>query len=232
MRALVDWHNIDTIMLDMDGTLLDLHYDNYFWLQHLPNIYSQKNNISADAAHSELVQRFGREQGTLNWYSVDFWSAQLNMDVAQHKKDIAHLIQPRPGAINFLHAAAQSGRRVWLVTNAHHHSLTLKLAHTPLTQFCAQIFCSHDFNAPKESAIFWQALQAQESFNPARTLFIDDSEPVLHAAAAYGIAHCLTIAQPDSMRPARSALHFPVLNHFDDVLPIPYAPYVAPVKNA
>ena len=27
------WRDIDTVLLDMDGTLLDLHYDNHFWLE-------------------------------------------------------------------------------------------------------------------------------------------------------------------------------------------------------
>jgi putative hydrolase of the HAD superfamily len=221
MRELIAWHNIDTVMLDMDGTLLDLYYDNYFWLQHLPAIYGQTNGLSTEAATAELIKRFGREQGTLNWYSVDFWSAELGLDVASHKHDIAHLIQPRPGAIGFLEAVVDSGRRAWLVTNAHHHSLSLKLARTPLAKYCERILCSHDFHEPKESAAFWHALQKSEQFDPARTLFIDDSEPVLRTAHDYGIAQLLTIAQPDSQKPARTGLNFPVLHHFDDLLPIP-----------
>ncbi|MEC8348362.1 MAG: haloacid dehalogenase, partial [Pseudomonadota bacterium] len=29
----LDWQNIDTVLLDVDGTLLDLHYDNFVWDQ-------------------------------------------------------------------------------------------------------------------------------------------------------------------------------------------------------
>ena len=212
---------IKALLFDMDGTLLDLYYDNQFWLHHLPAVYAQANKIDPDTARADLIARFGREQGRLNWYSVDFWSRELGLDVAFHKKDIAHLIQPRPGAFAFLEALAGSGRRAWLVTNAHHHSLALKLAHMPLTDWCERIICSHDFNEPKESAAFWPALAAREPFDPARVLFIDDSEAVLHAARDFGIGQLLTIAQPDSRRPAREGLHFPVLHHFDDIMPIP-----------
>ena len=114
-----------------------------------------------------------------------------------------------------------SGREAWLVTNAHHHSLSLKLAHTPLTDLCDRILCSHDFREPKESAAFWPALRAREPFDPARALFVDDSESVLKAAQAYGIGQLLTIGQPDSSKPARHDLAFPVLHHFRDLLPIP-----------
>ena len=113
MQALVDWHRIDTVLLDMDGTLLDLYYDNQFWLHHLPAVYARARGLGAEAARDELVLRFGREQGRLNWYNVDFWSRELGLDVAGHKKDIAHLIRPRPGAFTFLDAVTGSGRRAW-----------------------------------------------------------------------------------------------------------------------
>lgn len=221
MQALIDWHRIDTVLLDMDGTLLDLYFDNHFWLHHVPAVYARIKGMTPETAHAELVQRFGREQGKLNWYSVDFWSQELGLDLVSLKQDVAELIQPRPSAYEFLDAIVKSGRRAWLVTNAHHHSLTLKLARTPLSDYCERIICSHDFNEPKESAAFWPALQAREGFDPARALFIDDSEPVLRAAHDFGIGQLLTIAQPDSRKPAREGLNFPVLHHFNDILPIP-----------
>jgi 5'-nucleotidase len=221
MPTLIDWNRIDTVLLDMDGTLLDLYFDNHFWLHHLPAVYARERGISAASAHQELVLRFGREQGRLNWYCVDFWSAELGLDIGRIKHEVADLIGPRPGAITFLQAIVDSGRRAWLVTNAHHKSLALKLTRSPLAQYCERIICSHDFREPKESAAFWPALQAREPFDAARSLFIDDSESVLRAAHDFGIGQLLTIAQPDSRRPAREDLHFPVLHHFDDILPIP-----------
>lgn len=219
MPATIDWNRIDTVLLDMDGTLLDLYFDNQFWLQHLPGIYARERGLTPEAAHKELVERFGREQGRLNWYCVDFWSAELGLDIGSLKHDLVDLIQPRPGAIAFLQAVVDSGRRAWLVTNAHHKSLSLKLTRSPLSQYCERIICSHDFREPKESDAFWPALQAREPFDPARALFIDDSESVLAAAERFGIGQLLTIAQPDSQRPAREGLRFPVLHHFHDILP-------------
>ena len=35
-QAIIDWTRIDTILLDMDGTLLDLGFDNFFWREHVP----------------------------------------------------------------------------------------------------------------------------------------------------------------------------------------------------
>ena len=40
------WSDIDTVLLDMDGTLLDLHFDNHFWLEHLPQRYAELHGVS------------------------------------------------------------------------------------------------------------------------------------------------------------------------------------------
>lgn len=224
MSLPLSWDAIDTVLLDMDGTLLDLYFDNHFWLKHLPDTYAMYKGIPLQAAHEELVARFGKEQGTLNWYCLDFWSNELDMDIVAHKHEVAHLIRPRAGALEFLEAITNSGRQAWLVTNAHHHSLSLKLDHSPFLQYCERIICAHEFRMPKEHPDFWAALQARDHFDPARTLFIDDSEAVLRSAERFGIAHLLTIAQPDSQRPPREGLHFAALQQFDDILPIPVRP--------
>jgi putative hydrolase of the HAD superfamily len=207
----------------MDGTLLDLYFDNHFWLHHLPVAYASAQNMSLLDAKQQLVARFAAEQGTLNWYCLDFWAQELNLDIPTLKKEIAHLIRPRPGALDFLQALNDCRKEAWLITNAHRKSLSIKLAHTPLSSLCNRIISSHDYRFPKESPDFWKTLQSQAPFNPTRTLFIDDSESVLHAAQHYGIAHLLTIAQPDSQLPHRDNLHFTALHHFAEIMPIPSA---------
>jgi 5'-nucleotidase len=41
----LDWNNIDTVLLDMDGTLLDLAFDSQFWLQDVPQALSLQRAI-------------------------------------------------------------------------------------------------------------------------------------------------------------------------------------------
>lgn len=220
MTSLVDWSQIDTVLLDMDGTLLDLYFDNHFWLHHLPAAYASAQNMSLLDAKQQLATRFAAEQGTLNWYCLDFWTEELNLDIPALKQEIVYLIRPRPGALDFLRAIKDSHKEAWLVTNAHRKSLSIKLAHTPLSALCDRIISSHDYRFPKESPDFWKTLQVQEPFNPERTLFIDDSESVLRSAESFGIVQLLTIAQPDSQLTSRHDLHFPPLHHFSDILPI------------
>jgi putative hydrolase of the HAD superfamily len=218
--ATVNWDQIDTVLLDMDGTLLDLHFDNHFWLTYVPQQYAQLHNISLEQSQAELVDTFDAYRGRLEWYCLDFWSEQLKLDIAALKKDIEHLIAIRPGVEDFLEQLSASHKRAVLVTNAHQGSLSLKLANTNIDRYLDLVICSHDFGKPKEDRSFWQSLQTVESFDPARTLFIDDSESVLDSAHDYGIQHLRAIVKPDSKQPENFDRRYPAILDFSDLLPI------------
>ncbi|GGO87810.1 haloacid dehalogenase [Marinobacterium nitratireducens] len=217
---MLDWRNIDTVLLDMDGTLLDLHFDSYFWLEHLPQRYAELHQLEPQAAREWLHQRIIREQGTLNWYCLDYWSEQLGVDITALKHEVAGRIAFRPQVKDFLVRLRRQGMRSVIVTNAHRGSLGLKLQETGLDQRVDAIVCSHDFGLPKEDVAFWQRLQEIEPFNPARTLLVDDSLPVLRSAQRYGIGYLLSIVQPDSQAAPRSIDEFRAIDSFDDLFPV------------
>lgn len=200
---LVDWERIDWVLLDMDGTILDLAFDNYFWRELVPDRYAQALGLSREAAEAELHPKFLAVQHTLPWYSTDYWSEITGLDMAQLKQEIRERIRPMPGAVEFLDAVRRSGRALWIATNAHRDSWQLKLEHTGLRDRFDRVVSSHDFGYPKEDLRFWSALQAVFPFDPARTLFVDDSMPVLSAAEAYGIGQVIGIRKPDSGHPGR-----------------------------
>jgi len=216
---MLDWNQIDTVLLDMDGTLLDLHFDTYFWLTHVPQKFAEKNDLSVDEAYREILTRVKAHEGTLNFYCLDFWSDNLQLDIANLKNDVSHKIAYRPQVINFLKQVRDHNKRSVIVTNAHRDSLNLKLDKTDLHEYVDAIFCSHDFSLPKESPDFWRSFQQQEPFQPSRTLLIDDSLPVLRSAQKFGIAHLLTITQPDSQQAPRDCDEFLSLDDFADILP-------------
>lgn len=216
---MIDWDSIDTVLLDMDGTLLDLSFDNYFWTQHLPGIYAQKHGISQEHSSAKLMDKFGDKQGTLAWYCLDHWSEQLNLDVPALKRELQHLVSLRPHVIDFLSRLQDSHRDLVMVTNAHRKTLEIKMEQVDITGWFDRIVVSHDLDAPKEEQAFWHRLQDLHAFNPARTLLIDDTESILDAARDYGIAHLLTLLQPDSQRQQRIDTRFPGIHHFDEIMP-------------
>ena len=218
MTAL-DWQQIDTVLLDMDGTLLDLHFDNHFWLEHLPQAYASHKHIGYDEALAELNTHFVGLRGTLSWYCLDYWSDLTGLPVALLKEDVAHKIRFRPHVQDFLLQLQQAGKRRVIVTNAHRDSVNLKLRHTGLDRYVDRIISSHDYREPKENQAFWDHLLHDEPFDPARTLLIDDSQSVLESAARWGIGHLLMVFHPDSARPPVTSDRFAGIHHFDELAP-------------
>ncbi|MDI5986231.1 GMP/IMP nucleotidase [Halomonas sp. M4R5S39] len=215
---MIDWRAIDTVLLDMDGTLLDLHFDSHFWLEHLPRRYVELHRLD-EATQEEVRSRILRERGTLNWYSLAYWSRELDVDIVALKREIQHLIGLRGDALDFLQWLRQAHPRVVLATNADRESLELKLPLTGLEAYLDAIVSSADLGVPKEAQEFWFALQEVEPFDPDRTLFIDDNPSVLESAREYGIRHLLGIKQPDSTRPEKELEEFIALERFAAILP-------------
>ncbi|MFP3494578.1 GMP/IMP nucleotidase [Pseudomonas palleroniana] len=212
------WHAIDTVLLDMDGTLLDLHYDNHFWMEHLPQRYAELHGVSRAMAEMELQPLFERNAGQLQWYCLDFWSTELNIPVRELKLETAHLIALRPDADTFLAAIKQAGKRVILITNAHRDSLSLKLERIELAPYFERLISSHDYGFAKENPQFWHALHADIGFDPARSLFIDDTLPILRSARDFGVSHLLAVKEPDSRKGPKDTAEFAAVGDYRDLI--------------
>jgi len=202
------WHEIDTVLVDMDGTLLDLAFDNFFWLELVPARYAERAGISFEDARADITGRYARLLGRLEWYCVDHWSAELGLDIVELKRRHRHRIGYLPGATSFLSAIRSFGKRLSIVTNAHPETIAVKTAVTGVRRRVDEIVCSHDFAAPKESAAFWESLARHRPFDPNRTVLVEDSLSVLETAREHGIRHTIAIRRPDSTRPARDIAEF------------------------
>jgi len=146
------WSDIDTLLLDLDGTLLDLHYDNHFWLEYVPRRYAEQHGLSEPAAREELLARYKRAEGTLDWYCVDYWTRELGLDIPQLKEEVDHLIAVHPHVVEFLHAVRALKKRIVLVTNAHGKAIAVKFRRTQLGGHFDRVVSSHDLRVPKEHA--------------------------------------------------------------------------------
>jgi len=216
---MIDWNQIDQLLLDMDGTLLDLHFDNHFWLEYVPKRYAEARGLPLQDARKQLFSRYKSIEGTLEWYCVDHWSRELGLDIALLKAEVGHLIAVHPHVVDFLDAVRAGGKRVALVTNAHQKSLALKLQRTQLGGHFDAVICAHDLGLPKEDAAFWERLQQVEPFDPQRTLFVDDNETVLASASDYGIRWLLAVLAPDTRGPLREQGRFSAIHDFSEIMP-------------
>ncbi|MBW7981273.1 GMP/IMP nucleotidase [Enterobacillus tribolii] len=214
-----DWQEIDTVLLDMDGTLLDLEFDNYFWLQLVPRTLSEQRGISPEEARDLVFQEYQAVQHTLDWYCIDYWCERLNLDIYRMTTDVGPRARLRQDTRPFLDALRASGRRTILLTNAHPHSLSVKVQHTGLDQHLDLLLSTHTFGYPKEDRRLWEAVEQHTGLDPARTLFVDDAEPILDAASHYGIRYCLGVSNPDSSTGEKTFARHPSMNDYRILLP-------------
>jgi putative hydrolase of the HAD superfamily len=215
---MIDWNQIDIVMLDMDGTLLDLHFDNHFWLEHVPARYAEEKGMPLEQAKDELLARYKSVEGTLEWYCIDHWSRELELDIALLKEEVDHLIAVHPHVIDFLDQLMCAGKERILVTNAHQKTLALKLEKTRLAGFFNQVISSHQLGLPKEHPEFWNRLQNLHPFDRERTLFVDDSLSVLASAREYGIQWLLAMLKPDSKGPSREIGDYSAIHDFSEIM--------------
>ena len=192
-----------TLMLDMDGTILDLAYDNYMWFEHIPAEYARRKNIDESEARAVLMEKTSRLRGKLEWYCLDHWSAELDLDVAGLHREQDHRIGFLPGAREFLETVVDRNVRLLLVTNSHRDTLAIKTEVTGVVDYFHAVYTSHEIGHAKEDQPYWQAVHDAEAFDPATTLFVDDNPEVLASARDYGIGMLLNVVRPDSRRPAR-----------------------------
>jgi len=218
---MIDWDRVGTVLLDMDGTLLDLAFDNRFWLEYLPARYASNSGQSLAAAEQDLFARMARVEGTLPWYCLDYWSRELAVDIAAIKQENREGIRYRDGAQDFLAALGGSGRQRLLVTNAHPQVLAIKLEQTGLGDYLDGLVTAHDYGYAKQDARFWDRLHVEQGIDPATSLLLDDSHAVLRAARQWGIAQVAGIARPDSTREPLVPDEFPLIDRFDAVAPTP-----------
>ncbi len=215
---MIDWNKIVTVLLDMDGTLLDLNFDNHFWKEFVPLKFAQQNGISIDSAKQQLEPRFKGMEGKLEWYCLDYWSHVLQLNIAGLKAEISGLIAVLPHVTEFLEKLQQSSQTVLLVTNAHRDSLGLKMEKTCLQPFFDGIISSHDLGFPKENPEFWGLLQQHQPFDKQTTLLIDDSQAVLNSARLFGIAHLIFVSKPDSKQPKKDLTGYPAIEDFRELM--------------
>lgn len=216
---MIDWHSIDTVLLDMDGTLLDLHFDNYFWLHYLPERYAAANAVDIAVAKEDIHGKIKQLEGTLEWYCLDHWSELMGMDIPLLKRDLQHKIQIRPHVESFLQALQALEKKVVLITNSHRKGLDLKLEVTGIDRWLDIIISAHDYRSPKENKGFWEQLHAAEPFDKTRTVFIDDTPRVLRSAQRFGLQHLICITSPDSQKPEQENTEFLSVAHFDAIMP-------------
>lgn len=212
------WSRIDYTLLDLDGTLLDRYFDDYFWEELLPQTYGQQKSLPLSQAKKRLYAAYKAEEGNLNWTDVDFWSKKLGVDVRALKEGIAHLVRLHPDVEPFLKFLQKEGKKIFIVTNAHPKTVDVKLKRTVLPFYLDGLLCAAEVGLAKEQDGFWERAQEKIGFDSKHTLFIDDNEKVLIAAKKFGIRYLIFRGFSSSQTPVKTSRRFPTLESFDALI--------------
>jgi FMN phosphatase YigB (HAD superfamily) len=196
-----DWSHIDDVLLDMDGTLLDRHFDNFFFEEELPRRYATLHGLSFEEARHRLMAMYRSVEGELAWTDLDYWTKQVGIDVVAMHKELNHMIGFLSGAEEFLCFLRKLGKRVTIVTNAHEAGVSVKVAKTGLDRYVDRIVDAFEVGYLKMRPEYWPNCQRLLNFDPARSLFMDDDEGCLMAAKAFGVAYLVHSAKSSSKLP-------------------------------
>ncbi|HEB75856.1 MAG TPA: HAD family hydrolase [Nitrospirae bacterium] len=215
------WGDVRHVLLDMDGTLLDRYFDDYFWEHLVPEKYAEKHDITFGRAKEELLKKYKVHEGTLNWTDIDFWSRELDLDIPALKEQIRHLIEVHPHVEDFLCALKDADKKVVLVTNAHYKTLKIKMRKTQIGRYFDRVITSSEIGCPKEETAFWQRVERILRFDKERTVFIDDVKENLEAAGEFGIRYLVlkTMASSKETEPAGNGGGFLAVSDFKQLLP-------------
>ena len=208
---------IKYVLLDMDGTLLDKYFDDFFWEHLVPEKYAEKFGISFGKAKDELMKKYKHHEGTLNWTDIDFWSQELALDIPALKEQIKHLIEVHPHVEDFLRMLKRHRKKVFIVTNAHFKVLDLKLRKTDIGKYFDACITSFEMGYPKEDLRFWERAKERLGFAPERTLFVDDTEEILKTACAFGIRYIAFKARATSKKTPKASKEFPTIMDFKEL---------------
>lgn len=219
MRQLgINWAEIDDVLLDMDGTLLDRHFDNFFFEEELPRRYAALQGLPFEESRDRLMAMYRSVEGELAWTDLHYWTERVGIDVVAMHKELDHLIGFLPGAEPFLMEVRLRGKRITILTNAHASGVEVKTAKTGLDRYVDRIVDAAEVGYLKMRSEYWPTCQKLVGFDPARALFVDDDEGCLHAAQRFGLARIFHSAKSSSQLPAEASSTFTSIEYMTALL--------------
>jgi GMP/IMP 5'-nucleotidase len=213
-----NWNQIDDVLLDMDGTLLDRHFDNFFFEEELPRRYAGIQGLTFEAARDRLMAMYRSVEGELAWTDLHYWTRRVGIDVIAMHKELDYMIGFLPGAEVFLSELRARGKRIIVLTNAHEAGVAVKSAKTGLSRYVDRIVDAFEVGYLKMRSEYWPACQQLVGFNPARSLYVDDDESCLGAARQFGISGIVHSAKSSSQLPPAHSSTFTSVEHLSQLV--------------
>ena len=186
--------DIECLLVDMDGVILDNAYDNDFWQNQIPEVIADSKGIAFDDAKRLAIQIFNYKKNTKDWYDVDYWSNMLNIDIEAQKRSEKSFsrISLYDGVIDTL-SVLKNKTKMILITNAHRKTLNIKLEKYNLTPYFDEMVCAHELNYVKEDIQLWYMLRSKYRLDYEKTLLVEDTINNINVGLSAGISGAIYV---------------------------------------
>ena len=184
-------------LIDLDGVILDTKYDNFFWQEHIPKVYAEKNNISLSDAVNFTHALFHYKKKTKDWYDIIYWSNILNIDIAKEKERKTNMdkICLKDGSLDILDKLKNQGKKLFLITNAHRTTLNIKLKKFDVSKYFDEMICSHELGYIKENIQFWHILRLKLKLDYKYSVLVEDTFENINSAYHAGLNNFVYISE-------------------------------------
>jgi putative hydrolase of the HAD superfamily len=214
----LDWSSVDHVLLDMDGTLLDRDFDNFFFEEELPRRYAALHRLPYEEARGKLMALYRSVEGELAWTDLHYWTRTLGIDVVAMTQELSDRIDYLPGVKGFLRAVRARRKRMTVLTNAHGDGVAIKCRRTGIDRHVDRIVNAFEVGCLKMRPDYWPACRKLVGFDPDRALYIDDDEACLDAARAFGIRHIYHSVRSSTKLPPHPSSRHPPLENLQDLI--------------
>ncbi|MDC0984921.1 HAD hydrolase-like protein [Gammaproteobacteria bacterium] len=186
--------DIECLLIDMDGVILDNAYDNDFWQNQIPEVIADSKGIEFDDAKRLAIQIFNYKKNTKDWYDVDYWSNMLSIDIEAQKRSEKSFsrISLYDGVIDTL-SVLKNKTKMILITNAHRKTLNIKLEKYNLTPYFDEMVCAHELNYVKEDIQLWYMLRSKYRLDYEKTLLVEDTINNINVGLSAGISGAIYV---------------------------------------
>ena len=186
--------DIECLLIDMDGVILDNAYDNDFWQNQIPEVIADNKGIAFDDAKRLAIQIFNYKKNTKDWYDVDYWSNMLSIDIEAQKRSEKSFsrISLYDGVIDTL-SVLKNKTKMILITNAHRKTLNIKLEKYNLTPYFDEMVCAHELNYVKEDIQLWYMLRSKYRLDYEKTLLVEDTINNINVGLSAGISGAIYV---------------------------------------
>ncbi len=168
------------ISFDMDGTLTDLSFVDSVWLEGIPKLFAQNNQISLEEARKRVkseYDRVGNEK--LEWYDLNYWLDKFSIDASPQQvlKSFREKIRVFQDVPTVLENLKNRGYRLIVITNARREFVDIEMQQTGIQGFFERIFSSpSDFRLTKNATRVYEKVCIACEISPCEMIHVGDDQ--------------------------------------------------------